>query len=38
MNLFAQWNDRTWRDTSTGRVGAIKLYLDFGFVPDWIPY
>lgn len=33
MNAMAQWHDRAWLATSTGRTGAIKIYLDFGFVP-----
>jgi GNAT superfamily N-acetyltransferase len=31
---MAQWHERAVLGTSTGRVGAIKLYLDYGFVPD----
>lgn len=34
MNLLAQWHDRAWLDTSSGRLGAIKVYLDFGFELD----
>jgi GNAT superfamily N-acetyltransferase len=34
MKKMAQWHDRAYLDTSIGRVGAIKVYLDFGFVPD----
>jgi beta-glucuronidase len=34
LEQMAQWHERAVLDTSTGRVGAIKLYLDFGFVPD----
>ncbi|MCL4505533.1 MAG: GNAT family N-acetyltransferase [Chloroflexi bacterium] len=31
---MAQWHERAMLDTSTGRIGAIKLYLDYGFTPD----
>ncbi len=34
LRQLARWHDRAVLDTSTGRLGAIKLYLDFGFVPD----
>jgi GNAT superfamily N-acetyltransferase len=34
MQQLAQWHERAILDTSTGRMAAIKLYLDFGFVPD----
>ncbi|MCL5994905.1 MAG: GNAT family N-acetyltransferase, partial [Chloroflexi bacterium] len=34
LRQMAQWHGRAVLDTSTGRVGAIKLYLDFGFRPD----
>ncbi len=34
LRQLARWHARAMLDTSTGRVGAIKLYLDFGFVPD----
>lgn len=34
LRQLARWHERAMLDTSTGRVGAIKLYLDFGFVPD----
>jgi hypothetical protein len=34
MNRLAQWHDRAMLGTSTGRLGAIQLYLDFGFFPD----
>ena len=34
LKRMAQWHDRACLDTSTERLGAVKLYLDFGFVPD----
>lgn len=34
MKKMALWHERAYLDTSIGRVGAIKVYLDFGFVPD----
>ncbi len=34
MGKLAQWHDQAYLDTSVGRIGAIKVYLDFGFVPD----
>ncbi|MCS7060668.1 MAG: GNAT family N-acetyltransferase [Anaerolineae bacterium] len=34
LKQLARWHERAMLDTSTGRIGAIKLYLDFGFVPD----
>lgn len=34
LKQLAQWHDRAWLDTSSGRLNAIKLYLDFGFLPD----
>ena len=35
MNRLAELHDRTMLDTDTPRLVAIKVYLDFGFVP-WI--
>lgn len=34
LRRLAEWHGRAWLATQTARVGAIKLYLDFGFVPD----
>ncbi len=34
LRVMAQWHDRAMLITSIERVGAIKLYLDFGFLPD----
>jgi beta-glucuronidase len=34
LRQMAQWHTRAVLGTSTGRVAAIKLYLDYGFVPD----
>ncbi|MBD3181854.1 GNAT family N-acetyltransferase [Candidatus Poribacteria bacterium] len=34
MNRLKQDHDRAMLNTSTGRVAAIKVYLDFGFKPD----
>lgn len=33
MNLLAQWHERAYLVTSIGKLRAIKLYLDYGFVP-----
>jgi len=34
LNKLAQWHDRCYLMTQTKRLPAIKLYLDFGFIPD----
>jgi beta-galactosidase/beta-glucuronidase/GNAT superfamily N-acetyltransferase len=34
LRQMAQWHTRAILGTSTGRIAAIKLYLDYGFVPD----
>jgi hypothetical protein len=33
MRALTRWHERAYLVTSTERVGAIKLYLDFGFEP-----
>lgn len=37
MNRLAQWHDRSYLVTSTERIAAIHIYLNFGFVPDFTP-
>jgi hypothetical protein len=34
LKQMAQWHDRAFLGTQTKRLAAIKIYLDFGFVPD----
>jgi GNAT superfamily N-acetyltransferase len=34
LNAMAQWHERAFLGTQTRRLAAIKVYLDFGFVPD----
>ena len=34
MNCLAQWHQRAYLGTATARIPAIKVYLDFGFLPD----
>ena len=34
LKQLAQWHDRCYLATSTARISAINLYLNFGFVPD----
>jgi beta-glucuronidase len=34
LNHMATWHDRAFLGTQTQRIPAIKIYLDFGFVPD----
>lgn len=34
LRQMAQWHERAFLGTQTRRLAAIKLYLDFGFVPD----
>jgi len=33
MNRLAEWHRLAYLDTQSKRIGAIKLYLDFGFLP-----
>ena len=37
LKRMAKWHERCWLATSTGRLGALKLYLNFGFLPDLEP-
>ena len=37
LRIMAQWHGRCFLQTSPERLAAIKLYLDFGFLPDFIP-
>jgi hypothetical protein len=34
LNVLAQWHERAVLGTQTKRLRAIRLYLDFGFLPD----
>lgn len=34
MKRLAGWHARAMLTTESGRLGAIRLYLDFGFIPD----
>ena len=34
LNQMAQWHDRAFLETQSKRIPAIKIYLDFGFIPD----
>jgi GNAT superfamily N-acetyltransferase len=34
MRTLAQWHDKCILGTQSKRIGAINLYLKFGFVPD----
>lgn len=34
LNRMAEWHRRAWLATSTGRVPAVLMYLNFGFLPD----
>lgn len=34
MTRLARWHERAYLLTSSGRLGAIRIYLDFGFMPD----
>ena len=34
LNKMAQWHDRSYLNTSIKRLPAVKLYLNFGFMPD----
>jgi len=34
MNRLAEWHRLAYLGTQSKRIGAIKLYLDFGFLPD----
>jgi GNAT superfamily N-acetyltransferase len=37
LNQLSQWHERAFLGTQTKRLPAIKMYLDFGFVPDLDP-
>ena len=34
MREMARWHETVWLSTSTSRLGALRLYLDVGFVPE----
>lgn len=34
LRALAEWHDKAWLLTSGDRKSAVKMYLDFGFVPD----
>ena len=34
LNRMAEWHDKAFLGTQSKRLPAIKIYLDFGFVPD----
>jgi GNAT superfamily N-acetyltransferase len=36
LNQLAQWHERAYLGTQSKRIPAIKLYLDFGFLPDLV--
>ena len=37
LNAMAQWHERAFLGTQTNRLAAIKVYLDFSFMPDLEP-
>ncbi len=37
LNRMSEWHEQAWLATSTARLPALKMYLDFGFVPDLSP-
>jgi len=37
LNQLSQWHERAFLGTQTKRIPAVKLYLNFGFVPDLAP-
>lgn len=37
MQALARWHEKCYLVTSTERLAAIALYLNFGFVPDLVP-
>lgn len=34
LNRLARWHERCWLATSIARLPALKMYLDYGFLPD----
>ncbi len=34
LNALAQWHDRAMLNTQSKRLNAVKIYLDFGFIPN----
>ena len=35
LQRLAAWHQRAWLTSSSSRLPALKLYLDYGFTPDW---